>query len=228
MYTKEILELAVKSCKNYSQVLLQLGKQRSGSSHSCIKRAIARLNIDISHFEKRSIIINNKRKSYVDILIKSDIKADSYQLRRALLESGREYCCDICKLTKWLDEQIVLEIHHIDGDNTNNISSNLQFLCPNCHSQTPNFYHTKLQYFCACGKPITKKAKLCHKCASSKPRPLLRKVERPNKETLEKLVWEKPTTHIAKHFGVSDKAINKWCKNLNINKPPRGYWTKFR
>lgn len=52
------------------------------------------------------------------------------------------------------------------------------------------------------------------------------KVERPTKEQLEKLVWEKPTTHIAKDYGVSDKSIEKWCKSYDIEKPPRGYWVK--
>lgn len=55
-----------------------------------------------------------------------------------------------------------------------------------------------------------------------------RKVERPSKEELEKLVWEMPTTKLSKQYGVSDVAINKWCKAYNISKPPRGYWTKFR
>ncbi|RAM48904.1 MAG: hypothetical protein C6Y22_25155 [Hapalosiphonaceae cyanobacterium JJU2] len=53
-----------------------------------------------------------------------------------------------------------------------------------------------------------------------------RKVERPSKEELQKLVWEKPTTQIAKDFGVSDKAVEKWCKVYGIEKPPRGYWIK--
>lgn len=53
-----------------------------------------------------------------------------------------------------------------------------------------------------------------------------RKVERPFKEELEKLVWEKPASQIAKDFGVSGKAIEKWCKAYGIQKPPRGYWTK--
>ncbi|MFB8789366.1 MAG: group I intron-associated PD-(D/E)XK endonuclease [Potamolinea sp.] len=53
-----------------------------------------------------------------------------------------------------------------------------------------------------------------------------RKVERPFKEELEKLVWEKPTAQIAKEFGVSDKAVEKWCKGYGIAKPPRGYWMK--
>jgi len=53
-----------------------------------------------------------------------------------------------------------------------------------------------------------------------------RKVDRPSKADLEKLVWEVPSTYIAKAFGVSDRAIGKWCKELGIAKPPRGYWTK--
>jgi Zn finger protein HypA/HybF involved in hydrogenase expression len=53
-----------------------------------------------------------------------------------------------------------------------------------------------------------------------------RKVERPSKEDLQKLVWIKPTQQIAKDFGVSDKAVEKWCKAYGIEKPPRGYWAK--
>ena len=55
-----------------------------------------------------------------------------------------------------------------------------------------------------------------------------RKVERPSKEELQKLIWEIPTIHVAKKFGVSDKAIEKWCKAYEIDKPPRGYWTKLK
>lgn len=58
-------------------------------------------------------------------------------------------------------------------------------------------------------------------------------VARPNsrrfeidKEELEKLVWEMPCTEIAKLYGVSDKAIERRCKLLNIEKPPRGYWQR--
>ncbi len=54
-----------------------------------------------------------------------------------------------------------------------------------------------------------------------------RKVIRPSKEELFKLVWEKPTTLIAKDFGVSDKAIEKWVRSYDLEKPPRGYWAKL-
>lgn len=47
----------------------------------------------------------------------------------------------------------------------------------------------------------------------------------PTKEELEKLVWEIPSTKVAEMYGVSGKAIEKWCKRHKIEKPPRGYWT---
>ena len=46
------------------------------------------------------------------------------------------------------------------------------------------------------------------------------------REELERLVWEKSTTEIAKELGVSDTAIAKRCKSFGIEKPGRGYWAK--
>jgi 5-methylcytosine-specific restriction endonuclease McrA len=39
----------------------------------------------------------------------------------------------------WMNEPLTLHIDHIDGEKTNNHISNLQFLCPNCHQQTPTW-----------------------------------------------------------------------------------------
>ena len=55
-----------------------------------------------------------------------------------------------------------------------------------------------------------------------------RKVERPSKEELQKMLWEIPTTHIAEKFGVSDTAIKKWAQGYGLEKPPRGYWEKLK
>lgn len=52
-----------------------------------------------------------------------------------------------------------------------------------------------------------------------------RKVERPSKEELEKLLWEIPTVKIAERFNVSDTAVSKWAKHYGLQKPERGYWT---
>lgn len=44
---------------------------------------------------------------------------------------------------------------------------------------------------------------------------------------IQQMVWEMPTTHIAQAYGVSDKAIEKFCKKHQIQKPGRGYWAKL-
>ena len=67
-----------------------------------------------------------------------DSPKKGYHFTDALIEL-RGHKCECCGLEKWLDEPINLQVHHIDGDKCNCIESNLQLLCPNCHSYTDNF-----------------------------------------------------------------------------------------
>ena len=45
---------------------------------------------------------------------------------------------------------------------------------------------------------------------------------------LEKLVWEMSCVKIGEMYGVSDNAVNKWCKYYGIKKPGRGDWEKIK
>jgi hypothetical protein len=58
---------------------------------------------------------------------------------KEVLKKERGSSCEECKLDKWLDKPIPLELDHIDGDNRNNIKQNLRLLCPNCHAFTPTY-----------------------------------------------------------------------------------------
>ena len=49
------------------------------------------------------------------------------------------YKCSECGITDWANKPITLQVHHIDGNCTNNMPDNLKLICPNCHSQTPTF-----------------------------------------------------------------------------------------
>ena len=49
-----------------------------------------------------------------------------------------------------------------------------------------------------------------------------------NREKLYQEVWEKPVTEVAKRYKVSDVAIHKVCKSLNIPTPGLGYWAKVK
>lgn len=51
-----------------------------------------------------------------------------------------EYKCLECELYPvWMDQELTLELDHINGDPCDNRIENLRFLCPNCHSQTPTY-----------------------------------------------------------------------------------------
>jgi hypothetical protein len=47
-----------------------------------------------------------------------------------------------------------------------------------------------------------------------------------NREKLYKEVWEAPMTAVCKRYGVSDVALAKVCRKLNVPRPPVGYWAK--
>lgn len=49
-----------------------------------------------------------------------------------------------------------------------------------------------------------------------------------NRQKLYEEVWAKPVVQVAIQYGVSDVAIHKICKSLQIPVPPRGYWAKLR
>lgn len=61
-------------------------------------------------------------------------------LRRYLFIKYENKCCK-CGWDKQnlITGKIPLEVNHIDGNAANCAEENLELLCPNCHSLTPNF-----------------------------------------------------------------------------------------
>lgn len=62
----------------------------------------------------------------------------TYKAKKYLL-SIKDNKCEQCNNSQWNNKPISLQLHHIDGNNKNHTITNLQLLCPNCHSQTHNY-----------------------------------------------------------------------------------------
>lgn len=60
----------------------------------------------------------------------------THERRKQIVLEEQNYRCLHCGINEWNGKSIILELDHIDGNNTNNQRNNLRCLCPNCHSQT--------------------------------------------------------------------------------------------
>lgn len=62
------------------------------------------------------------------------------KIRKKILEENlKPHKCERCGLETWLDSPIPLEVHHKDGNRTNNTLENFELLCPNCHAFTDSY-----------------------------------------------------------------------------------------
>ncbi len=58
---------------------------------------------------------------------------------RGFLIKERGYQCEKCKNAEWMGQPIPLNVHHHNGDASDNLPSNICLLCLNCHGLTPNY-----------------------------------------------------------------------------------------
>ena len=86
---------------------------------------------------QRGDIDTRPRAEGHDTIFVRGIKRNRYHLKRRLLADGlKDPACEECGIVEWRGRPLPLELHHANGDGTDNRIENLYLLCPNCHSQT--------------------------------------------------------------------------------------------
>ena len=79
----------------------------------------------------------NRRNSF--LYLGTSLSITSYKLKNKLFEDNlKERKCEKCGNTKWMGDEIPLDLHHKDGNRFNNDLKNLEILCKNCHGLTSN------------------------------------------------------------------------------------------
>ena len=236
---KEEFIYLIKSSKSRKEVFRVLEMGASGSSYRILNRRIKEENIDTSHFEKGGFLkgrVCPSKKEDKDVFCEKSSYSRESLKRRLINLKLLEYKCEECgNLGFFNDKSLTLQLDHINGVNNDNRVENLRFLCPNCHSQTETFsgkchkINREIK-ICGCGREIKwnkRDQTYCTLCGyKNRTFSQKTKVEWPNIEDFQKLLWEKTTVEIAKDLGVSDVAISKFCKKNNLTKPSRGYWQK--
>ena len=140
-YSDEQLIEAVKTSGSVRQVLGKLGLKEAGGNYACIKKKIALMDLDTSHFHGMSW---NKGKTTgprrpIEYYL-TDRPCQSHRLKERLITDGlKDHRCEMCGITEWNGKPTPIELDHIDGNHNNNNLDNLRILCPNCHAQTDNY-----------------------------------------------------------------------------------------
>ena len=130
--------------KSVAGVLRQLGLRPIGGNYRTINRIISENEMDVSHFTGQGWNVGlkfrpNKGVSDHEAFVMNSSYKCSWRLREHYKKTTGIMHCEKCGLETWQGQPIPLEIHHVNGDNTDNRLENLLLLCPNCHALTNNY-----------------------------------------------------------------------------------------
>lgn len=134
-YTESDIIEQAKLARGLADLLRRLDLKVAGGNFNTIKKKLKILNIDTSHWKGQGWNKGEQLKDWENYKRSNNLKPH--------LIKERGHKCQICGLTKWNNDDIMLEVHHIDGNRINNELINLQLLCPNCHSTTDNWRNKK-------------------------------------------------------------------------------------
>jgi hypothetical protein len=88
----------------------------------------------------RGAIVPRPHAMPIEELLVAGRRTHRSHLKKRLLNEGlKKNKCEQCGISEWLGKPLSMQLHHVNGDGTDNRLENIIFLCPNCHSQTDTY-----------------------------------------------------------------------------------------
>lgn len=85
------------------------------------------------------LVLRPRAEPICDVLVAGRRRNRTHVKQRVLSSGLKDNRCDECGITEWRGERLAMQLHHVNGDGSDNRLVNLRLLCPNCHSQTANY-----------------------------------------------------------------------------------------
>lgn len=142
-YSKDSLQEIIAKSISWSSACRLLGIKPATGAQTYLKKRAIDFGIDYSHFWSVNKLNSrhklNQRIPLDKFLVPNGPEISSHKLKIKLIRDGiKIHRCESCGGVEWMGEAIPIELHHVNGNRTDNRIENLQILCPNCHSLTPN------------------------------------------------------------------------------------------
>lgn len=143
-WSEELFREAVRTSETITDVLKKIGLAPKGRNFCTVKKYAEKFGLDISHFKGKALASERakiKRSEEEVFCENSDV---SRATLRKYFRLKMPMVCVGCRISDTYNSKpIVLQVEHINGISNDNRFSNLEWRCPNCHSQTTTFCRAK-------------------------------------------------------------------------------------
>lgn len=130
-FNRDLLEPLVKSSKSFTEVARKLNYPDYSliGAVSRIAKKVREFEINYEHFDK--LFGGAIRRPDEEIFCIGSRFSKNVHRKRLIEKRGES--CEKCKTSDWLGKPLVMDVHHLNEDNTDNRFENLVIVCPNCH-----------------------------------------------------------------------------------------------
>ena len=164
----------VETSTSFADICRKLGY--SANSKVAVRKRMVELGVDLEAFAEKRVRHGGRRIPDEEVFVQNSSYGQANLKRRVLTDELLPYVCQECgQGPEWRGNPLVLILDHINGKCRDHRLGNLQFLCPNCNSQTSTFagknrQHNSTVSQCLCGGPKDSQSTKCKTCVDKAQR----------------------------------------------------------